>query len=162
MWALFPVFLHLIQITSPSCRQPHQRQNSRGNGTHTLHSGVCMLDHNMVYCNYCTEMEIMVGTWFGEFCSCCCLPLLPQLACSILPTTYQPLFPPLYIFYPQPPPLRLSPDWLLLSFNFRQNRHRCIDIPFMVKPNLSTRRDPGNPAERARISSPSISISWRN
>ena len=24
--------------------------------------------------------------WFGEFCSCCCLPLLPQLACSILVT----------------------------------------------------------------------------
>ena len=23
---------------------------------------------------------------FGEFCSCCCLPLLPQLACSILAT----------------------------------------------------------------------------
>ena len=39
----------------------------------------------------------MVGTWFGEFCSCCCLPLLPQLACSILPTTYQPLFPPPYV-----------------------------------------------------------------
>ena len=43
-----------------------------------------------------TEPEIMVGTWFGEFCSCCCLPLLSQLACSILPTTYQPLFPALF------------------------------------------------------------------
>ena len=38
----------------------------------------------------------MVGMWFGEFCSWCCLLLLPQLACSILPTTYQPLFSPLY------------------------------------------------------------------
>ena len=36
-----------------------------------------------------TEPELMVGMWFGEFCSCCCLPLLPQLACSILPTTSQ-------------------------------------------------------------------------
>ena len=45
-----------------------------------------------------TEQEIMVGAWFGEFCSCCCLPLLPQLACSILRTTYQPLFPALYVF----------------------------------------------------------------
>ena len=44
-----------------------------------------------------TEGEIMVGTWFGEFYSCCCLPLLPQIACSILPTTYKPLFPSLYI-----------------------------------------------------------------
>ena len=26
-------------------------------------------------------------TWFGEFCSLCCLPLLSQLACCILPTT---------------------------------------------------------------------------
>ena len=34
----------------------------------------------------------MVGTWFGEFCSCCCLPLLPQLACSILPTIYRDFF----------------------------------------------------------------------
>ena len=29
-------------------------------------------------------------TWFGEFCSCCCLPLLPQLACSILATWERP------------------------------------------------------------------------
>ena len=33
---------------------------------------------------------------FGEFCSPSCLPLLPQLACSILPTTYKHLFRALY------------------------------------------------------------------
>ena len=33
------------------------------------------------------EPETSLGTWFGEFCSCCCLPPLPQLAHSILPTT---------------------------------------------------------------------------
>ena len=27
---------------------------------------------------------------FGEFCSCCCSPLLPQLACSILATWERP------------------------------------------------------------------------
>ena len=27
---------------------------------------------------------------FGEFCSCCCIPLLPQLACSILATWERP------------------------------------------------------------------------
>ena len=27
--------------------------------------------------------------WFGEVGSCCCLPLLPQLACNILATTYK-------------------------------------------------------------------------
>ena len=26
--------------------------------------------------------------WFGEVCACYCLPLLPQLACNILATTY--------------------------------------------------------------------------
>ena len=35
--------------------------------------------------------------WFGKFCSCCCLPPLPQLACSILPTTYKEFFPALYM-----------------------------------------------------------------
>ena len=25
-----------------------------------------------------TEKRIMVGTWFGEICSCCCLPVLPD------------------------------------------------------------------------------------
>ena len=30
--------------------------------------------------------------WFGEFCSCCCRPLPPQLACSILPATYKDFF----------------------------------------------------------------------
>ena len=34
--------------------------------------------------------------WFGEFCSCCCLPLLTQLACSILATTYKPFSESLY------------------------------------------------------------------
>ena len=28
-------------------------------------------------------------TWFGEVCSCCCLPLLPQLACNMPTTTYR-------------------------------------------------------------------------
>ena len=27
---------------------------------------------------------------FGEFCFCCCLPLMPQLACSILATWERP------------------------------------------------------------------------
>ena len=34
-------------------------------------------------------------TWFGESCSCC-LPPLPQLACSILPTMYKDFFRALY------------------------------------------------------------------
>ena len=35
---------------------------------------------------YYTGLQYKVGPRFGEFCSCCCSPLLPQLACSILPT----------------------------------------------------------------------------
>ena len=38
-----------------------------------------------------SELRKFLRTWFGEFCSCCCLPLLPQLACSILATTYKEL-----------------------------------------------------------------------
>ena len=37
----------------------------------------------------CTELRKSLCTWFGEVCSCCCLPLLPQLACNILATTYK-------------------------------------------------------------------------
>ena len=35
---------------------------------------------------------------FGEFCSCCCLPLLPQLACSILATWERPYRDSLYSY----------------------------------------------------------------
>ena len=35
--------------------------------------------------------------WFGEFCSFCCLSLLPQLACSIFPTMYKDFFRALYM-----------------------------------------------------------------
>ena len=45
-----------------------------------------LLDRDFMLPASFTEPEIMVGTWFGEFCSCCCLPLLPQLGCSILPS----------------------------------------------------------------------------
>ena len=47
-----------------------------------------------------TEPKKSLCTWFGEFCSCCCLPLLPQLACSILPTKYKDFFWALYIKLP--------------------------------------------------------------
>ena len=33
---------------------------------------------------------------FDEFCRCCCLPLLPQLACTILATLERPSSPALY------------------------------------------------------------------
>ena len=36
---------------------------------------------------------------FGEFCFCCCLPLLPQLACSIPATWEQPYRDSLYAVY---------------------------------------------------------------
>ena len=38
--------------------------------------------------------------WFGEVCSCCCLSLLPQLACNFLATTYEHIFSALYIHTP--------------------------------------------------------------
>ena len=36
------------------------------------------------------------SAWFGEFCYCCCLPLLPELACSIHATWLKPFSRPLY------------------------------------------------------------------
>ena len=33
----------------------------------------------------------MARTWFGKFCFCCCLPLLPELACSIHATWPKPI-----------------------------------------------------------------------
>ena len=44
-----------------------------------------------------TEPEKSICTWFGEFCSCCCLPLLHQLDWSIHPTMYKDFFRALYI-----------------------------------------------------------------
>ena len=40
----------------------------------------------------------MACTWFGEICSCCCLPLLTQLACSIHGTWGPPIRGALYNF----------------------------------------------------------------
>ena len=37
-----------------------------------------------------TELDYMALPRFGEFCSCCCLPLLSQLVCSILATWERP------------------------------------------------------------------------
>ena len=39
-----------------------------------------------------TELRKSPCTWFGEVCSCCCLPLLPQPAYNILATTYKDFF----------------------------------------------------------------------
>ena len=43
-----------------------------------------------------TEPRKFLCTWFGEVCSCCCLSLLPQLACKILATTYEEILSALY------------------------------------------------------------------
>ena len=46
-----------------------------------------------------TGLQHKAGHRFGEFCSCCCLPLLPQLACSILATRGPPYTGALYSLY---------------------------------------------------------------
>ena len=43
---------------------------------------------------------------FGEFCFCCCLPLLPGFVCSIHATWGLPLSPALYCPRAHPPPRR--------------------------------------------------------
>ena len=42
-----------------------------------------------IKCFRCTGPENNACTWFVEVGYCCCLPLLPQLACNILATTYK-------------------------------------------------------------------------
>ena len=44
-----------------------------------------------------TELRKSLRMWFGEVCYCCCLPLLPQIAYTILATTYKDFFSALYI-----------------------------------------------------------------
>ena len=39
---------------------------------------------------YDTERPQIACMWFGEICLFCCLPPLPQLSCSILPTMCEP------------------------------------------------------------------------
>ena len=49
--------------------------------------------HGPARCPYVyTGREINTCTSFVEVCSCCCLPLLPQLVCNILPTMYKNYF----------------------------------------------------------------------
>ena len=44
----------------------------------------------------CTELQFKAVPRFSEFCYCCCVPLLPQLACSILATWERPYSEALY------------------------------------------------------------------
>ena len=63
--------------------------------------------------------------WFGEFCSCCCLPHLPQLAISIPPTTYKDFFQALYIAY-----LLQRPSMSLCH---------AVDITIVLSPHMNTK-----------------------
>ena len=65
--------------------------------------------------------------WFGEFCCCCCLPLLPQLACSILPTTYKDFLRALYICKPT----RWSNEYRLVR--------RVLDLKMPLYPSFHLR-----------------------
>ena len=45
-----------------------------------------------------TGLQYKLGPRFGVFCSCCCLPLLPELAGSILATWERPYRDSLYMY----------------------------------------------------------------
>ena len=62
---------------------------------HTLHTHWPWISHKGRYIRAILKCSLLKWNntfmWFGEFCSCCCLPLLPQLAWNILETTnYKP------------------------------------------------------------------------
>ena len=96
----YVLYLYLSKSISLGCRWRRRTRHPR------YFDGVCLLEVRSA--TKYTEPEKSLCTWFCEFCSCCCLPLLPQLAWRILPTTYQPLFPALYF------PCGLSPSLLIL------------------------------------------------
>ena len=48
-------------------------------------------DNCLFYLVNISEIGSSLGMWSGEVCLCRCIALLPQLACSILATTYQDL-----------------------------------------------------------------------
>ena len=50
----------------------------------------------LLFARPCTGNLYKAVPRFGELCSCCCLPHLTELACSILPTMYKAFFWALY------------------------------------------------------------------
>ena len=59
----------------------------------TVSGDFCYLvtaEHQRAY--VCTGPKNNTCLWFGELFSCCCLPLLPQLAYNIIETTYKHYF----------------------------------------------------------------------
>ena len=63
---------------------------------------------------------------FGEFCSCCCLPLLPQLAFSLLATWERPYRDSLYLF--QLDIADLDSSWNHTGFNSARGEKCCIKL----------------------------------
>ena len=76
-------------------------------GVYHIHAGLQTVRHSilstLMSLNYSqkwtTELRKFLCTWFGEVSSCCCLSLLPQLACNILGTTYKEIFSALNVPY---------------------------------------------------------------
>ena len=55
----------------------------------SLRDPYCVYE-KVTLCQRFTEVAKRVPPRFCEFCYCCCLPLLPELACSILETWQKP------------------------------------------------------------------------
>ena len=58
-----------------------------------------LIPRNSNFTDICTDLRKSPCMWFGEVCSCCCLPLLPQLAYNIRATTYEDFFSALYLHF---------------------------------------------------------------
>ena len=65
--------------------------------TVTLSATYLLHDWDLKNCQCTTGLHYKAVSRFGDFCSCCCLPLLPWLACSILTTWERPYSGALYV-----------------------------------------------------------------
>ena len=75
---------------NPLCRQkrPVKDRAAVANVRHDLKFLTQLSSRSMA--ESFTVRPHMARTWDGEVGPCCCLPLLPQLACNILATTFEP------------------------------------------------------------------------
>ena len=81
-----PLIVLIGRSIGPPSRSVPLLPFPRSRPHHKRHKGACAeivfsLGRPPLLCG--TELGYKVGPRFGEFFSCCCLPLLPGLACSI-------------------------------------------------------------------------------
>ena len=96
LWSLNPIPVSHCPHSMLECLDEFQRQNHTGTYSKVHVVFEAMVPKLWDILHYCRSQPVCTGNLFkavprfGELCSCCCLPLLPQLACNILATWERP------------------------------------------------------------------------